>query len=92
MSADPSGRLVDYYFGPYRFDGRLRCLYKDDELVVLTTKAADTLVALLKRSARVVEKDEVLRAVWGTEVKGVVRARSPNCCYDSDQTVQSLQE
>jgi len=70
MSADPSNRLVDYYFGPYRFDGRLRRLYKDDELVVLTTKAADTLVALMERSARVVEKDELLRAVWGEIVVG----------------------
>jgi len=70
MSADPSNRLVDYYFGPYRFDGRLRCLYKDDEPVVLTTKAADTLVALMERSARVVEKDELLRAVWGEIVVG----------------------
>jgi DNA-binding winged helix-turn-helix (wHTH) protein/Tol biopolymer transport system component len=71
MSADPSSRPpVDYYFEPYRFDGRLRCLYKDDEPVVLTPKAADTLVALLERAGRVIPKDELFRAVWGEIVVG----------------------
>ena len=71
MSADPSTRPpVDYYFGPYRFDGRLRRLYKDGELVVLTPKAADTLVALIERAGRVVDKDELSHAVWGEIVVG----------------------
>lgn len=71
MSADQSIRpSVDYYFGPYRFDGRLRALYKDEEVVALTPKAADTLVALIERTGRVVEKDELLRAVWGEIVVG----------------------
>jgi eukaryotic-like serine/threonine-protein kinase len=71
MSADPSNRPpVDYHFGPYRFDGRLRCLYKDEEPVVLTPKAADTLVALLERAGRVIHKDELFRAVWGEIVVG----------------------
>ena len=54
----------DYYFGPYRFDGRLRRLYRDNEPIALTPKALDTLAALLERAGRVVEKDELLRAVW----------------------------
>jgi eukaryotic-like serine/threonine-protein kinase len=71
MSADLSNRPpVDYYFGPYRFDGRLRCLYKDGELLALTPKAADTLVALIERAGRVVEKDELLHAVWREIVVG----------------------
>jgi DNA-binding winged helix-turn-helix (wHTH) protein/Tol biopolymer transport system component len=66
MPADiPTGSFIDYYFGPYRFDGRLRRLYKDGELIVLTPKAADTLVALVERAGRVVEKEELLRVVWG---------------------------
>ena len=56
---------VDYVFGPYRFDGRLRRLYKDGGPVVLTPKAVDTLVALMERAGRVVEKDELVGAVWG---------------------------
>jgi DNA-binding winged helix-turn-helix (wHTH) protein/Tol biopolymer transport system component len=55
---------VDYSFGPYRFDGRLRRLYRDEEPIALTPKALDTLAALLERAGRVVEKDELLRAVW----------------------------
>ena len=66
MPADiPTGSFIDYYFGPDRFDGRLRRLYKDGELIVLTPKAADTLVALVERAGRVVEKEELLRVVWG---------------------------
>ena len=71
MSVDPSNRPpVDYYFEPYRFDGRLRRLYRDSELIVLTPKAADTLVALMERAGRVIEKDELLRAVCGEIVVG----------------------
>jgi DNA-binding winged helix-turn-helix (wHTH) protein/Tol biopolymer transport system component len=71
MSADLSARPpVDYYFGPFRLDGRLRRLYKDGELVVLTPKAADTLVALIERAGRVVDKEELSRAMWGEIVVG----------------------
>lgn len=71
MPADPSTRPhVDYYFGPYRFDGKLRRLYKDEKAAVLTPKAADTLLALLERAGRVIEKDELFRAVWGDIVVG----------------------
>jgi eukaryotic-like serine/threonine-protein kinase len=69
MTADPlASSPTDYLFGPYRFDGKLRSLFKDDELVVLTPKAADTLSALLERAGRVVERDELFRAVWGDVV------------------------
>jgi DNA-binding winged helix-turn-helix (wHTH) protein len=66
MAADtPIQSFVDYRFGPYRFDGRLRRLYRNGELIVLTPKAADTLVALMERAGHVVEKEELLRVVWG---------------------------
>jgi DNA-binding winged helix-turn-helix (wHTH) protein/Tol biopolymer transport system component len=68
--AQPGQPPLDYRFGPYRFDGRLRRLFKDGEPVALTTKAADTLAALLERAGRVVEKDELLRAVWDEVVVG----------------------
>src|SRR4051812_48960807 len=71
MSADPpNGSPVDYYFGPYRFDGRLRRLFLDGQPVTLTPKVSDTLVALLERAGRVVEKDELLQAVWGDTFVG----------------------
>ena len=46
-------------------DGTLRRLYKHDEPIALTPKAAETLLALLERVDRVVEKDELVRVVWG---------------------------
>ncbi len=64
MSADsPAGAAVDYEFGPYRIDSRLRRLYKDGEPLMLTPKAFDTLLALVERHGRVVEKDELMHAV-----------------------------
>ena len=58
----PAPSPVDYRFGLFRFDGRLRRLFKDGESVALTTKAAETLAALLERAGRVVEKGELR---WG---------------------------
>ena len=65
MSADSPTAAVDYEFGPYRVDSRLRRLYKDGEPLMLTPKAFDTLLALVERHGRVVEKDELMHAVWG---------------------------
>ena len=65
MSAGRPNPSIVYRFGPFRFDGTLRRLYKHDEPIALTPKAAETLLALLERVDRVVEKDELLRVVWG---------------------------
>jgi DNA-binding winged helix-turn-helix (wHTH) protein len=61
----PHSSAVECKFGLFRFYGTLRRLYRQDEPVALTPKAAETLLALLERSDRVVEKDELLRVVWG---------------------------
>ncbi len=61
---------IDYQFGVYRLDGRLRRLYKEGEPVDLTPKAVDTLVALVERAGHVVEKDALLRAVWNDTFVG----------------------
>src|SRR6186713_2971252 len=60
---DPSPTV--YRFGPFRFNVALRRLYRHDAPIALTPKAAETLLALLERVDRVVEKDELLRVVWG---------------------------
>ena len=71
MSADLSnGSSVDYHFGPYRFDGRLRRLYREGEPVTLTPKAADTLLALIERAGRVIEKDAALACRLGDTFVG----------------------
>ena len=70
ISPDHTESTIDYHFGPYRFDGRLRRLYRDAEPVVVTPKALDTLVALLEHAGHVVEKDDLLRAVWNDTFVG----------------------
>ena len=60
----------NYCFGDYRIDTQLRRLYRRNDIVPLTPKAFDTLLALVERAGRVVEKDEMLRAVWGDTVVG----------------------
>ena len=63
-SGRPNPSPLVYRFGPFQFDGTLRRLYRHDEPIALTPKAAETLLALLERADRVVEKDELLRVVW----------------------------
>lgn len=57
--------MGNYCFGDYTIDTQLRRLYRRDDVAPLTPKAFDTLLALIERAGRVVEKDELLRVVWG---------------------------
>ena len=59
-----------YGFGDYTLDDRLRRLYRRNDVVALTPKVFDTLLALVERAGRVVEKDEMMRVVWGDTVVG----------------------
>ena len=53
-----------YEFGPFRVDAVRRRLWRHDEPVPLSSRAFDTLLALVHRAGRVVEKDELMRLVW----------------------------
>jgi TolB-like protein/Flp pilus assembly protein TadD len=53
-----------YRFGPFRIDRDERLLRQDAEVVPLTPKAVETLLVLAASGGRVVEKDELIRAVW----------------------------
>lgn len=53
-----------YAFGPFRLDIRKRRVWKGDHLVALTPKAFDTLLALVGQAGQVVDKDDLLHAVW----------------------------
>jgi DNA-binding winged helix-turn-helix (wHTH) protein/Tol biopolymer transport system component len=55
---------VDYRFGPFRLDALKRRLCRGDEIVPLTPKALDTLLVLVTSAGKVLEKDEILKAVW----------------------------
>ena len=60
-----SGQEKHFYeFGPFRLDPVKRRLLRDGEPVPLTPKAFDTLVALVERGGRTVEKEELMKEVW----------------------------
>src|SRR5215470_13255528 len=53
-----------YEFGPFRLDPAEKTLSKDGESVALTPKAFDTLLILIEKSGRLVEKDELMKQLW----------------------------
>ena len=53
-----------YEFGPFRLEPGERTLLRNNELVVLTPKAFDTLVLLVRNSGHLLEKDELIRTLW----------------------------
>src|SRR5213079_891167 len=53
-----------YEFGPFRLDARERRLLRDGELVPLTPKVFEILLALVQNSGHVLSKDEVMQLVW----------------------------
>jgi DNA-binding winged helix-turn-helix (wHTH) protein/Flp pilus assembly protein TadD len=53
-----------YEFGSFHLDGAERLLLRDGKLVPLAPKAFDTLLALVESQGRVLEKDEILKAIW----------------------------
>jgi Tol biopolymer transport system component/DNA-binding winged helix-turn-helix (wHTH) protein len=53
-----------YEFGPFRLEPAERKLWRRNEVVVLTPKAFDTLVLLVRNSGHLLEKDALIRALW----------------------------
>jgi TolB-like protein/DNA-binding winged helix-turn-helix (wHTH) protein/Tfp pilus assembly protein PilF len=59
-----------YYFGPFRLDEEARRLSHLGEPVPLTAKVFDTLSVLVRNHGRVLDKEELLSAIWpGTAVE-----------------------
>ena len=54
-----------YEFGPYLLDTAERRLLCDGRPVPLTPKSYDLLVVLVARGGRLVEKDDLMKVVWG---------------------------
>jgi DNA-binding winged helix-turn-helix (wHTH) protein/TolB-like protein/Tfp pilus assembly protein PilF len=53
-----------FEFGPYRLDAERRTLNRGEELIPLTSKVFDTLLALVANHDRVLLKDELMKLVW----------------------------
>ena len=57
-----------YQFGPFTLDAAKRRLLRDGEVVRLTPKAFETLLALVEVRGKTIGKDELLKRVWGDTV------------------------
>lgn len=55
---------TDYEFGPFRIDAGERQLLRHGQIVPLTPKVFDVLLALVQHNGRILSKDEVIRLVW----------------------------
>ncbi len=53
-----------YQFGPFELDTNRRLLRRDGEVVALTPKCFDILLALIKSSGEIISKDELMQRVW----------------------------
>src|SRR5215813_2380146 len=53
-----------YEFSPFRLDAQERLLQRDGATISLTPKAFDLLLALVERHGRLVDKEELFKAVW----------------------------
>jgi DNA-binding winged helix-turn-helix (wHTH) protein len=66
-----------YVFGEFRLDARQRALFRQQELIALTPKSLETLLFLVERHGQIVNKREILEAVWPqTFVEEVSLARN----------------
>lgn len=53
-----------YEFGPFRLDRTERVLFRDGQPLTLTAKAFDLLLALVECHGHIIEKEELMSAVW----------------------------
>jgi len=53
-----------YEFGPFRIDSGERLLRRDSELIPLPPKVAGTLLVLIENAGRMVDKADLMKAVW----------------------------
>jgi serine/threonine-protein kinase len=64
MRAVTSPNEEAYRFDRFQIDAVKRVLLRDGEIVRLTSKRFDILLTLVRNSPRVVDKDELMSAVW----------------------------
>jgi TolB-like protein/DNA-binding winged helix-turn-helix (wHTH) protein/Flp pilus assembly protein TadD len=53
-----------YEFGPFRIDVLKRILIRDGRVVPTTSKVFDTLLLLVEHSGQILQKDELMTALW----------------------------
>ena len=53
-----------YAFGDFRLDAAERALYRQNQLIALTPKAFETLLALIRHAGHIVSKEDLMQQVW----------------------------
>jgi eukaryotic-like serine/threonine-protein kinase len=53
-----------YEFGPFRLEPAERKLLRGNEVLILTPKAFDTLVLLVRNSGHLLEKEDLIKMLW----------------------------
>ncbi|CAN5818191.1 hypothetical protein BH18ACI4_BH18ACI4_11850 [soil metagenome] len=53
-----------YEFGPFCIDAKKRILFRDGEVVPLTSKVFDTLLMFVEHSGQILQKDEMMSVLW----------------------------
>src|ERR1700730_7769682 len=53
-----------FEFGPFRLDSTERKLLRGQQIVLLTPRAFDTLLLLVRNCGHLMEKDELIRTLW----------------------------
>ena len=53
-----------YEFGPFRLDPREHLLLRDGEPILLSAKAFDLLLVLVRNNGRLVTKSQLIKIVW----------------------------
>lgn len=54
----------NYEFGHFRLDASGRVLFRGDQAIPISPKAADVLLLLVQKAGDLVEKEELLKGVW----------------------------
>ena len=60
----PLPAIEAYEFGPYRIDTGERLLHRNGEIISLPPKVAGTLLVLVRSAGRMVDKADLIKAVW----------------------------
>ena len=77
----PLPAIEEYEFGPYRMDTGERLLHRGEELVSLPPKVVGTLLVLVQNAGRMVDKNDLIKAVWpDTFVEEGALTRNISCC------------
>jgi TolB-like protein/DNA-binding winged helix-turn-helix (wHTH) protein/Tfp pilus assembly protein PilF len=89
-------RHPQYRFGEFRLDAAQRALFRHGEFVPLAPKLMETLIFLVERHGRIVEKKELMDSVWrGLVVEEVGLARNISILrklLSANENAQSLIE